>query len=94
MRYRSPVAIGATKPLGQVQPEQARVAQLVPVLAVDLMLASPAFLVRGGFLGQELGSVFAQLAMLVCLPARSVSGKSADTANRLIYPPQYRLRFA
>jgi hypothetical protein len=36
------VAVSATKPLGQVQPEQARVAQLVPVLSVDLMLAGPA----------------------------------------------------
>jgi hypothetical protein len=74
-RRKTEVAFGATKPVGQVQPQQPRVAELVPVLTIDLMLSGPTFLVRGRFLCQEFGSVPTQFTMLVCFPARALCRK-------------------
>ena len=58
--------------LGQIQAEQAGVAELVPEFAVDLVVLRPALLVRRGLLGQERRRVLAQLTMLIGLPAGPV----------------------
>ena len=66
------VAAGAAVLLGQVQTEQAGVAELIPELAVDLVVLGPPLLVGRGLLGQERRRVLPQLAVLIGLPAGPV----------------------
>src|ERR1700758_1027602 len=66
------MASGAAELLRQVKPEQARIAELVPEFAVDLMVLSPTLLIRRRLLSEELRRVLAQFAMRIGLPRGAV----------------------